>query len=152
MDCTGSATIRRLVSALAGLAVASNFAVPGAIAVTRPDGSTFAIVGVLDFHTMGTSVRGSPFEERAVAARIVEPPTASACETGATSSFATGGVTTVTCAIPGLSSVTMPGAWKTTTPLSSAPATSNGAANQTSGFTSITLPEASFATAVNCTL
>src|SRR5580700_9696322 len=146
MDCTGSATIRRLVSALAGLAVASNFAVPGAIAVTRPDGSTFAIVGVLDFHTMGTSVRGSPFEERAVAARIVEPPTASACETGATSSFATGGVTTVTCAIPGLSlittpTVTMPGAWKTTTPLSSAPATSNGAANQTSGFTSITLPE-----------
>ena len=47
--------------------------------------------------------------------------------------------------------VTTPAAWKVTSPDSSAPARSNGAANQTEGLASMGLPAASFAAALNFT-
>src|SRR5579872_2330447 len=45
----------------------------------------------------------------------------------------------------------MPGAWNVTSPESSAPARSKGAANQTETLASMGLPEASFAAALNFT-
>src|ERR1700735_345185 len=145
-----------MTSPLAGPLLATSVALPGATPVTTPASSTFAIAGVFEVQRIVASVRGSPFSERAVAVSTFDPPTTIACATGATSSFAGGGTSTVTSPNPGLPAstaptVTTPGARKTTVPSSSAPAISGGTANQIIGFTSSPFPDASFATTENFT-
>src|SRR5271155_607001 len=155
--CSVSATTCTVISPCAAPPVATRVAVPGASPFTRPESSTFAIAACFELQRIATSVRGSPFAERAVAVNTVDPPTTSACFSGATSTVAGGGVPTVTVANPGLPAttaptVTCPAARNTTVPSSSAPAISGGKAIQIMGFTSIVFPVSSLATAVNLIL
>jgi phage terminase large subunit-like protein len=137
--------------------VAVSVALPAATAVTRPLADTVATAGALLAQVTTRPVKTLPAESFVVAASCTVPPIWRLAEFGLTATDATGGIVTVTVAVPLFPplvavSVAVPAATPVTNPLPFTLATPGALLAQVTTRPVSTLPAESVAVAVSCTV